>query len=41
MGLSPDDDRPPEPLDTYIADGIAQIGRFLARQLRRRARWRQ
>jgi hypothetical protein len=41
MGVSPDDSQIPEPEDAYIADGIAQIEQFLARQLRRRARWRQ
>jgi hypothetical protein len=36
MGVPPDDSRTPEPVDAYIADGIAQIERFLARQLRLR-----
>jgi len=39
MGVSPDgDDQTPDLADAYIADGIAQIERFLSRQARRRAR---
>jgi hypothetical protein len=42
MGVSPlGDGRTPDPVDAYVADGIAQIERFLARQVHRRARWRR
>ena len=41
MGIPPDDGPPPEPSETYIADGIADLERLLARQQRRHVRRRQ